>query len=144
MSVSRRTFLRSSLAVGPFTMTTWLDVEGAQDPECTLPKPGTPVQFVPKEPKVVQRLTAADLNDPSRAAQLKIFRDAVGQLRKLPATDPRSWTKQIAQHCISCDPNNQQNIHFDWFFVGWHRALLYFVEKILRTLSKTDDLRLPY
>lgn len=148
MSMTRRTFLRHTLAVGPVAMTFWIDAGGALaaqgGPECTLPTPAKPQRFIPNEPKVLTRFSAAEMADPSRVAQLQHFRDAIGLMKNLPASDVIGWTKQIAQHCLNCAPANQNNIHFDWQFLPWHRGLLYFLERILRTLSKHDDLRLVY
>src|SRR4051794_29992126 len=104
MGLSRRGFFRHTLAVGPVAMTLWLETgssPGQGGAECTLPTPGTPTEFVPNEPKVVERVSAADLGGSGKTTQLQQFRDAIGLVRGLPADDVRGWTKQIAQHCIS-------------------------------------------
>lgn len=146
MPVSRRGFIRQTLVVGPVTLAFWIETDwaSAQGAECTLPNPGTALPFVPNEPRIVTRFSAAELTDPSRATQLKQFRDAIKIVRNLPATNVVSWTKQIAQHCIHCASSNADNIHFNWQFLPWHRGLLYFLERVLRKLSGHDDLRLPY
>ena len=143
MSESRRTFLRRTLAIGPIAATCWIDLE-AQNPECTLPPPGKPTRFIPKEPTVLTRFSANEMADPKRKGLLDNFRAGIGALQKLPATDVRSWTKQVAQHCIECDPTNTRNIHYDQQFLPWHRGLLYFLERYMRILTKHDDLRLVY
>ena len=147
MSVTRRTFLRHTLAFGPVAMTFWMDVEYALaqgGPQCTLPTPAQPQRFIPNEPRVLTRFSAAEMADPSRAAQLQQFRNAIGLVRNLPSSNVISWTKQIAQHCLNCAPSNPTNIHYSWLFLPWHRGLLYFLERILRTQSRNDDLRLVY
>jgi hypothetical protein len=144
MKSSRRRFT-TTIVLGSVTLVFDPGDAFAQD-ECTLPAPGTPTRFTPKEPKVVERIPASELAKPALAAQLKAYRAAFEKLRNLPANDVIGWKKQIAQHCIQCAPGNTRNIHFDWQFVGWHRALLYFIERILRSQvgGGPDDLRLVY
>jgi hypothetical protein len=87
MSMTRRTFLRQTLVVGPVVMTLWMETEDAAaqgGAECTLPT-GQAQRFVPNEPKVVTRISAAELA--TKGPQLKQFRDAIGMVRNLPPTD---------------------------------------------------------
>ena len=147
MSLSRRSFLRHTVVVGPITLVLFTEADAiwAQGgEECTLPSPPPPVRFIPNERKVVARISALEMADPSRAAQLKVFREAIGMVRALPPTDVLSWTKLVAQHCINCASTNTSNIHYDWQFLPWHRALLYFLERSMRKMSGNDDLRLTY
>ena len=144
MKTSRRAFT-TTLTLGSLTLVFDPGMAFGQD-DCTLPTPGTATRFIPAEPRIVPRISAADLAQPARAVQLKAYRDAFGKIRALPASDTIGWTKQIAQHCIQCDPANTKNIHYDWQFVGWHRAYLYFLERILRSRvgGGGDELRLVY
>lgn len=147
MPMTRRTFLCRTLVVGPVAMRFWIETDRALargGPECTLPTPADPQRFVPNEPKIVTRVSAAELAAPGRAAELRQFRDAIGLVRSLPPNDLIGWTRQVAQHCVSCAPSNHANVHFDRQFIPWHRAYLYFLERILRALSHNDDLRLVY
>lgn len=144
MKTSRREFT-TTLVIGSVTLIFDPGIAFGQD-DCTLAMPANPTRFIPNEPAVVNRISAAELGQPGSAAQLQAYRTAVGKVRALPAADVVGWTKQIAQHCIQCDPNNRKNIHFDWQFVGWHRAYLYFLERIMRGPigGGANDLRLPY
>ncbi|HEX4966037.1 MAG TPA: tyrosinase family protein [Thermoanaerobaculia bacterium] len=153
MSISRRVFMRHVVTAGPVAMAFWVEKDlawaaecglPATDADCTLPTAQTPTRFIPNEPKVLTRFSAHEMADPSRATQLQQYRDAICKVRDLPKTDVISWTKQIAQHCIHCAQTNPSNIHFDWQFLPWHRAYLYFLERILRKLGGHDDLRLNY
>jgi hypothetical protein len=153
MPISRRVFMRQVVTVGPVAMAFWMerDLAWAADcampnvsQECSLPTPKPPVRFTPNEPKVVTRYSTLELNDPSRATQLKQLRDGVCLIRDLPSTDVLSWTKQIAQHCINCASSNSNNIHYNWQFLPWHRGLLYFIERAMRKLGKMEDMRLAY
>ncbi len=147
MPITRRGFIRQVLAVGPVTMIFWMDrdlawAQGGAD--CTLPEPGAPLRFIPNEARVLPRISAREMADPSRAAQLASLRRGIGMIRGLSESDVISWTKQIAQHCIHCARSNTSNIHYDHQFLPWHRAMLYFLERILRNLAKDDNLRLVY
>jgi polyphenol oxidase len=146
MKVTRRAFVHQTFVVGPVVMALGMETDRAeaQGPECTLPSPPPATRFIPNEPQVRTRLSAAELAAAGQATKLQQFRDAVGLVRNLPPTNVISWTKQIAQHCINCAPSNNNNIHFNWQFLPWHRAYLYFLERILRKLSNHDDLRLVY
>jgi polyphenol oxidase len=147
MSLTRRGFLHQTFVVGPVVMALGIEVDWVHaqgGPDCTLPPPPPAKRFVPNEPKVVTRLSAAEIGAPGKETQLKQFRDAVGIVRNLPDTNVISWTKEIAQHCLNCAPSNTKNVHYNWQFLTWHRAYLYFLERILRTLSTYNDLRLVY
>jgi polyphenol oxidase len=144
---SRRGFIRQTVALGSYAMTFWMDApEGMAQggPECTLPTPAAPVQFVPNEPKVVKRYSAAELGQAGRATELANLRKGIGAVRAMPQNDVRGWTKQIAQHCIDCARPNSNNVHWNWQFVPWHRAMLYFLERIMRSQTGVDDIRLCY
>lgn len=153
MAVSRRHFIHQVVAIGPVTMVFLLDPGDAfgqqcglpvSGQECTLPMPPNPARYIPNEPRVMVRYSANELNTAARATQLKWLRDGICAIRNLPGTDVLSWTKFVAQHCINCARTNNNNIHYNWQFLPWHRALLYFVEKTARKLINQNDMRLCY
>jgi polyphenol oxidase len=153
MANSRRTFIRQVIAIGPVAMTIWLEpdllwgkdcAKSDTKQDCKLPDPPQATRFIPNEPKVRYRYSAAEMAQPARAAQLQAFRDAICMVRNLPPDDVISWTKYVAQHCTLCDPNNKNNVHYNWQFPTWHRCFLYFLERQMRIMSKNDDLRLVY
>src|SRR5262249_40839230 len=76
--------------------------------------PGAGTQFIPNEPKIVERIPASELAKPARAAQLQAYRAAFGKIQGLPTNDVIGWTKQVAQHCIQCAEDNASTIHYDW------------------------------
>lgn len=157
MPITRRGFIRKTLALGPVAMTVyfdpfdagfaWADGQcGLPDPDadCTLPDPGEATRFVPAEPKVEPRFSAREMADPAMAQQLALFRKAICAVRDLPPADVIGWSKLVALHCVHCARTDPKNVHYDWQFLPWHRALLYFLERHLRKLSGSDDLRLVY
>lgn len=57
--------------------------------------------------------------------------------------DPRGFWHQANVHCWNCSVEANQQ-HFSWRFFAWHRAMLYFHERILGKLVNDENLRLPY
>lgn len=72
-------------------------------------------------------------NDPV----VEAWRAAVSAMQALPATDPRQWERQAQIHQNFCP-------HGNWFFLPWHRAYLFYFERICRKLSGLDSFALPY
>lgn len=76
------------------------------------------------------------------------LREAYKALRSLPESDPRSWLAQARVHCYYCsgstDDPSQIEIHGGWYFFPWHRAFLYFHERILASLLQDKTFALPY
>ncbi|MEM1181885.1 MAG: tyrosinase family protein [Acidobacteriota bacterium] len=155
MSSSRRGFIRAA-TLGPVSLALWSQggvaqaqghdhgaADGDGPADCTLPVPPPAERFIPNEPRVIERISAAEMAAPGQAERLATFRRGFEVVRAKPESDVTGWTKQIAQHCISCAGSNTHNIHYDWFFTTWHRAYLYFLERILRKAAG-DDLRLVY
>lgn len=72
-------------------------------------------------------------NDPT----VQAYRDAVSQMKALPMSDRRNWTRQAQIHQDFCP-------HGNWYFLPWHRAYLYYFETIVRHLSGYQEFALPY
>jgi tyrosinase len=72
-------------------------------------------------------------NHPTLAA----YRTAVSEMKNLPDSDRRSWTRQAQIHNNNCP-------HQNWFFLPWHRAYVLEFEDICRELSGKADFALPY
>jgi hypothetical protein len=145
-------FLRQTAMAGSFALTLWLDRDLFGDQcglpkspqDCQLPVPGDPKQFVPAETIMRTRHSAREMADSTFAKQLQTFRDAICKVRNLPPDNLVSWTKFVAQHCISCARANTNNIHYDWQFLPWHRAMLYFLERTMRSLQNDQSVSLVY
>ena len=98
-------------------MTFWMeagDLLAQGGNECSLPTPATPQRFIPAEPKVVTRYSAAELAQTGRAAELANLRKGIGA--RSPSDGRHRWTKQIAMHCINCARTDANNIHWNWQF----------------------------
>src|SRR4051812_41343223 len=118
----------------------------AQDPPSACPAPpagGT--AFVPGSDTrpIVLRKSISSLT----ASELTRLHDAYAALRALPASDKRTWILQADLHALYCDScdNWSKEIHGSWNFFPWHRAYLYYYERILGSLvGDIDHFRLPY
>jgi polyphenol oxidase len=143
---TRRTFLRSSVALGAGLLAPRGFAAEPQD--CAGPNPPKPVQFKPDLATPVRpRRPAYDL----RPAEVDKLRKAYAALRELTVkdpSDPRGWLQQGNKHCWQCggglDGKAGEEIHGGWLFFPWHRAYLHFHERILGKLIGDPSLRLAY
>jgi hypothetical protein len=118
----------------------------AQDPPSgcpALPVGGTP--FVPgsdTRPIILRKSVSA-----LTPAEITKLRDAYTALRALPASDKRTWVLQADLHALYCSSCTgvPTDIHGSWNFFPWHRAYIYYYERILGSLvGDIDNFRLPY
>jgi hypothetical protein len=118
----------------------------AQDPPSDCPAPltgGTPFSPGQDTRPIVRRKGISTLTAP----ELSLVQQAFSGLRNLPATDKRAWILQADIHALYCDQcdNTSVQIHGSWNFFPWHRAYLYYFERILGSLvGDLDGFRLPY
>lgn len=74
---------------------------------------------------------------------IAIYKDAVSQMQALPSSNPRSWAAQAALHgTVNGGFNFCQ--HGTNHFFSWHRAYLFYFEKICQALTGEDSFGLPY
>ena len=149
---SRRRFLQSAAALaggsvfaGSNTVFSTLKAF-AQDPPSGCPAPPTGgTHFVPgsdTRPIVLRKSISA-----LTPAELTKLQSAYTALRALPATDKRTWVLQADMHALFCDSctTSPTDIHGSWNFFPWHRAYLYYYERILGSLAgDINHFRMPY
>jgi hypothetical protein len=112
----------------------------AQD-DCS-PPAGTAVDFaIPNLPNI-QRKAIAELT-PDEVTRLRLAYQKLRERTASDASDPRGWMQQAMVHCWQCGGSGT-DIHQSWTFFPWHRAFLYFHERILCTLLNDNTFRLPY
>jgi tyrosinase len=70
-------------------------------------------------------------------ARLTSYKRAVGEMLKLPKSDPRNWYRQALVHIADCP-------HGNWWFLPWHRGYLARFEAICGELIGDSTFRLPY
>lgn len=76
-------------------------------------------------------------------ADIATYRQAVTLMKALPGSDPRSWTAQAAIHGTVSGGFNFCQHGTDHFF-DWHRAYLFYFEKICQKLTGNAKFGLPY
>ena len=86
---------------------------------------------------IANRPVRRDVTTAGAANDVAIYRDAVTAMKALPASDPRNWDNQATIHLDFCP-------HGNWFFLPWHRAYLYYFERICREVTGEQDFALPY
>ncbi len=141
---TRRHFLRSSAG--------FLGTAAAQ----AVPKPVIPPnrlgpiptgrgEKLPPEHEVRERpLLSALLSTPGGRKQIEKMMGAYDNLRaRNPDTDRTGLFSQMWLHDSNCGgPGGLPDIHSSWAFLPWHRAFLYFHERMLRSMLG-QDFRLP-
>lgn len=115
---------------------------------CAPPTPsGPPVPFTPLDGPALPRKSAFELSDPE-IARLTTAYQALRDLTTKDPSDPRGWLQQGHVHCWYCGGGSDgaagPEIHQGWWFLPWHRAYLYFYERILGQLIGDPTFRLPY
>src|SRR5207302_7904777 len=112
---------------------------------CAPPSGGTPTPFsVPAGQTNIQRKPISALNQ-NEVARLRLAYQKLRELTQSAPNDPRGLMQQANVHCFQCGGNPQGNdIHQSWLFFPWHRAYLYYHERILGKLINDPTFRLPY
>ncbi|HTG17777.1 MAG TPA: tyrosinase family protein [Blastocatellia bacterium] len=75
-------------------------------------------------------------------ADIATYKHAVELMKALPSSDPRSWISQATIHGVPAHFNFCQ--HGTAHFFDWHRAYLFFFEKICQKLTGNAKFGLPY
>lgn len=93
------------------------------------------------------RKSAFDLSG-QEIDRLKAAYAALRNLAQDKPNDPRGWLRQGHVHCWYCGGGDNgragEEIHGSWLFFPWHRAYLFFHERILCKLIRDDTFALPY
>jgi polyphenol oxidase len=145
----RRNFLKG-MAAGSAALVTGgfgapFTASGQNPPTCPpAPVNGTPFKAGQDTRPVVQRVSISSLS----STQISQLRLAFAKLRALPSTDNRTWVLQADMHaiyCHACYNDTILSVHGSWAFFPWHRAFLYYFERILGYLvGNLNYFRLPY
>nr|AGC55012.1 polyphenoloxidase [Suaeda salsa] len=119
--------------------------------DCCPPKPSQFVDF--KLPKSyghnLKIRPAAHLVDKT---YIEKYNKALSLMKALPDSDPRSFAQQAKVHCAYCNggyhqaglPDLDFQVHGSWLFFPFHRAYLYFYERILGSLINDPTFAIPY
>jgi polyphenol oxidase len=148
---TRREFISSTATFAAGAILAWagraygqgVPLNCVPPPPNAIPTPFVPVGSLPvRVRKSVFELSAQE------GDRLKAAYDALRQLRTNRPEDPRNWLSQGLIHCWYCtgslDGLSGPEIHGGWWFLPWHRAYLYFHERILGDLIDDPSFTLPY
>jgi len=108
------------------------------------PPPGRPTAFRPVRPGTTTpfRKSASALT-PAEVTRLRLGYQRMRDLSVSDPNDPRGFQQQANIHCQLCGGGGT-DVHQTWSFLPWHRAYLYFHERILKKLLNDNSFRLPY
>lgn len=128
-TISRRVFVKGLGYVG---LGLFLSTFGACEKAC---------EQIKKRPTRRRLRTGS----PEVDADIATYKQAVAAMKALPATDNRSWAAQAKIH----GPNAAGNFfnlcqHGNNHFFSWHRAYLFYFEKICQELTGNKNFGLPY
>ena len=110
-----------------------------------------PADFSPKKGSVGVRRLWSSIDPKKDSELLGDLHRGYCALRKMSPEDPRSLMRQTWMHDFYCSPNPKlrgdgaidRGVHMNWTFLPWHRAFIYFHEKILASVLNKPDFRLP-
>jgi polyphenol oxidase len=109
---------------------------------CTFPT-GAVIPFATDTNLPIRVRRRIDSLDAVEQTRLKTAFAALKLLTTTAPQDPRGWMAQADVHCWYCGQSGT-DIHGSWFFYPWHRAYLYFYERILGALINDMSFTLPY
>ncbi|AQL04970.1 Polyphenol oxidase, chloroplastic precursor [Zea mays] len=106
----------------------------------TFPDPGEPLR------------TRQPAHGAAGADSVARYARAVALMKALPESDPRSFYQQANIHCAYCTaayrqagrPELHVQIHFSWLFFPFHRAYLYFFERVAARLLGDPGFAVPF
>ncbi len=84
------------------------------------------------------------------STRLANFEGAVKEMQDRSARDPddpKGWLANANMHrdfCSTPGPSDAAQIHFCWWFIGWHRAYISVTERKIREISGDDSFSYPY
>lgn len=122
-----------------------------EDLQCCPPMPTSePIDFTlpdPSEPLRTRRPAHV-----AGAEYMAKYKRAIALMKALPRSDPRSFYQQANIHCAYCTgayrqvghPELAVQVHFSWLFFPFHRAYLYFFERIAGKLLGDPGFAVPF
>jgi polyphenol oxidase len=144
-TTSRRNFLQAiGMGTGFIGLNAFIDPAAALA-QCAAPPSATAAKAWGRDcRRILPRRPASTLT----SGEITKLKDAYAAMRALDTSDPsdpRGFTRQANIHCWFCtESSSSVHVHFNWKFFAFHRAYLYFHERILGKLIGDMDFRLPY
>ena len=112
--------------------------------------PAQPFVVEPGIQNIQRKPLSAILSNPQELSRLRLAYKRLRDLTTSDQADPRGYMQQANVHCFRCGGQTgpasppQSDIHRTWSFLPWHRAYLYYHERILCELLNDPTFRLPY
>lgn len=145
-TTSRRNFLQAiGMGTGFIGLNAFsgLVLPASVQAQCA-PPAGTAKKFARDCRSIRPRRPAATLTG-SEITKLKDAYQAMRALDTSDPSDPRGFQRQANIHCWMCSEGGASlQVHGSWKFFAWHRAYLYYHERILGKLINDMEFRLPY
>jgi polyphenol oxidase len=111
---------------------------------CDPPAHGAAVPFR-RDCRPIRPRQIADTLTSAEVTELKAAYKAMRDLDTSDPADPRGFRQQANVHCFNCATVDATiQVHGSWKFFAWHRAYLYFHERILGKLIGNENFRLPF
>jgi len=111
---------------------------------CAPPAHGAAIPFR-RDCRPIRPRQIANSLTPAEVTQLKAAYKAMRDLDSSDPNDPRGFTQQANVHCFWCATSDAAvQVHWTWKFLVWHRAYLYFHERILGKLIGNQNFRIPF
>lgn len=136
MKLSRRKFIGAGvIGIVSTASSAVKPVEGKINKPVELCDPNAKPFVFGKEPNRVRK-SFYDLTD----AEVRNLCRAVGYMKgSIPIGDPTQWQSYAnihMKHCTASDATHPQ-VHWGWHFLPWHRAYIFFIERILANILTT-------
>jgi tyrosinase len=87
--------------------------------------------------KIEERPVRREITTAEASKDINSYKTAISKMKALPQSDLRNWNRQAQIHDEHCR-------HASWLFFPWHRAYLFYFEKICQELSGDPTFALPY
>lgn len=136
MKLSRRKFIGAGvIGVTGTAVSAVKPVEGKINKPVEICDPNAKPFVFGKEPNRVRK-SFYDLTD----EEVRNLCKAIGYMKgSIPIGDPTQWQSYAnihMKHCTATDATHPQ-VHWGWHFLPWHRAYIFFLERILANILTT-------
>ena len=144
-STSRRNFLQAiGIGTGFIGLNAFVNPAAALA-QCSAPPSATAAKALGRDCRAIRPRRPASTLSSSEITKIKDAYQAMRALDTSDPSDPRGFKRQANIHCWFCtEAAASVHVHFNWKFFPFHRAYLYFHERILGKLVNDMDFRLPY
>ncbi len=113
--------------------------------DCAPPPSKVPAIRIARDCRAITPRRPASTLTSAEIIKLRAAYKAMRDLDTSDPNDPRGFQRQANIHCWMCsEAAASQWVHGSWKFFAWHRAYLYYHERILGKLIGDMDFRLPY